>query len=272
MSSSSFLDKRVPTIFALLILVGIVGATLSLTQSPLKIMGQASIDAKPQNIIITNVTESSFTISFTTPTEAKAFAELDQGKGIFLDDRDKKDGMQHTHTPHYITAVNLDPNTSYTFSLMVNGNKYSSSEMKAATGSKLSQNPSMQEEISGEIILPDGQKARDSVIVASIPGAKPISVLSDSNGNFKMTSYYIRSSDGKNYFGLEDDSRITFRIFNKNLESNVESIYKNAKNLPIITLGSNYSFLNIGEEAKFPPSSFETIITTPSGELGRTKN
>ena len=62
----SIFDRRIPTLFALAILVIGIVATSFLTSRSTQFTGFASLDEKPQNVRISNISDTSFTISYTS--------------------------------------------------------------------------------------------------------------------------------------------------------------------------------------------------------------
>jgi len=96
-----------------------------------QIVSRASGDTDPKNVVISNVTTTMATISWTTDTKTYGTLiplENDKEKSEVRDTR----GSDRRYT-HYVELENLEPNTQYNFKIKSNNTKYSSSEGKNLT-------------------------------------------------------------------------------------------------------------------------------------------
>ncbi len=87
----SLLNKRIPTILALLLLFGgLVGGVL-LVSKPQSLLTKAGPTATPQNVRITNKTENSLTVSWITDTPVVGAVEYSNNPAkLEMTVRDKK--------------------------------------------------------------------------------------------------------------------------------------------------------------------------------------
>ncbi len=95
-------SKRIPTLLGILLIAIGVGITSYLVNTGVIITSKAGPLETAQNIRISNITDSSFTVSFTT--EALVIGSLNFGKDknlgqTALDERDKK-GVLREHKIH----------------------------------------------------------------------------------------------------------------------------------------------------------------------------
>src|SRR5574337_1234298 len=116
--------KKIPTFIAVFVLLVSIWTTSYLIQKNIVNVGGAQQTVVPQNIKITNSTDSSFTVTFSTPS--KSPASVDFGPTVSLgtisfDDRDKKSATQNPYYSHSITISDLKPETQYYFSIIING-------------------------------------------------------------------------------------------------------------------------------------------------------
>ena len=112
-------SKRIPTLLGILLIIIGVGITSYLVKTGVILTSKAGPSEIAQNIRISNVTDRSFTISFTT--EALVIGSINFGKDknlgqTALDDRDGQ-GVLKEHKIHYITVKNLDSSSDYYFSI-----------------------------------------------------------------------------------------------------------------------------------------------------------
>src|SRR3989344_1738615 len=120
-------NRRIPTLLAFLLLFVSIWITSYLIQTGVIIVGRASPDKNPQNIKISNIASMSFTVTFTTNEKtvgAISFEEVGKNSNLVFDDRNKEKGTQNEFYSHYITVPNLTPQTSYNFTVIVDGENY----------------------------------------------------------------------------------------------------------------------------------------------------
>ena len=114
-------DRRIPGLSGLLFLgVGIIVAYY-LAQNNAIFTGRAAPDNTPTNIRISNITDSSFTVSYTTTDKVLGtinFGTTPNGTTVAIDDRDQKDGTPKPYHTHHITIKNLTPNTMYYYTIL----------------------------------------------------------------------------------------------------------------------------------------------------------
>ncbi len=139
-------NRRIPTLVVLFILVSSVAITLNLANNRSLYVGQANSDIKPKNINISNVTDNTFNVSFTTGTKTKSLLILNQDgtTNLILDDRDKPTGQQKEYFSHFITVTNLKPKTKYIFKVLINDSEYSFENFKITTGDAINKMPPIQ--------------------------------------------------------------------------------------------------------------------------------
>ena len=270
-------DRRIPTVLALLVLVVIIGISIALVRSGIFYVGKAAPDSQPQNFGVTNITDSSFTAVFTTTGSVDATVVMNDantGSTLILDDRDKKSGSQSKYFSHHISVPGLEPETEYTFKLIVNGTEYQSPDYKVKTGKQISSPPPTQNPIFGSVLLPDGAIGVDTLVMAKSGESQMISSITDSKGEFILPTNSLRNSSYSSYVNLSDNSELTLTLMRQSMSATINTVFKTSQNLPKVTLQQNYNFVSQQETTPSPveplfnfsiPSTGQTIdITTPS--------
>ena len=262
---------------ALLILVAVIGISTYLIQKGVFYIGKAAPDTQPQNVSINNVTDTSFTVVFTTAGLTDSVLSMNDattGNSITFDDRDKKTGTHNKYYSHHITVPNLSPNTSYTFKLIVGGKDYLSSAYSVKTGVQITTPPPTQNPIFGKIILPDGAPGTDSIVVVKTGGAGQVSAVTDDKGEFIVPTNSIRDIKGLSYILLVNDSPITISAYRELMSASVTTNFKVAQNLPPITLQQQYVFTQAEEETSIKSSQLTLTLpksNTKTVEITRPK-
>ncbi len=139
---------------------------------------QPAVASNPTHLVISNVCDTSFTISWLTPTDETGQVQLIDG-GIYDDDR----GASFHGTTHYVTITGLSTNDKYAFDVISNGERHDNAGAHWMTriGAMLLPRPS--DLIFGQVRNPDGSTVTDAIVFSTIdriqqrfPSA-PLSVL-----------------------------------------------------------------------------------------------
>ncbi len=153
---------------------------------------RASIEAKPQNVVLSNLTTSSVTITWITEVSATgSVIPVSNGQEMspVLDER----GTGKTKT-HYVELESLEPNTSYDFLIVSNSEKYDSEDgenfsFKTApiTAQAPTPNP-----IHGTV---SGASGEDIIVYAMLKdkSAYPVSAIMPRGGNWIMDLSALRT-------------------------------------------------------------------------------
>lgn len=256
-------DRRIPTVVALLILLFAVAVSILLIQSGVFYVGKAAPDSQPQNLQITNITDTSFTVAFTTLGQIEATAvanETTTGNTIFLDDRDRQSGVKNKYYSHHITLLNLKPNTSYSFKLIVGATEYSDPSFKTTTGNKIDSPPPSQNPLFGKVLNPDGSLANDSLVIVKSDSSSVVSAYTDNNGEFILPTNSLRNKENNNFLPINDDYIFVLTAIKKDMSSSVTTTFKLAQNLPPITLLQKYVFSQKEDEQIQKTSGFGVSI------------
>ncbi|HRY22209.1 MAG TPA: fibronectin type III domain-containing protein, partial [Candidatus Dojkabacteria bacterium] len=156
---------------------------------------RASVEAKPQNVVLSNLTTSSVTVSWTTEVSATgSVVPVSNGQEMspVLDER----GTGKTKT-HYVELMNLEPNTDYGFFIISDSEKYDSSNGKSfrfKTAPITAQAPTPNP-IHGTV---SGASGEDIVVYAMLKdkSAYPVSAIMPRGGNWIMDLSALRTVNG----------------------------------------------------------------------------
>ncbi len=109
---------KIPTLLGLgIIILGLIAGVYLVLREQI-FFSQASSSVAPQNIIVSNITEDSVTISFTTASPATSFITYglqNPKEQTVLDDRDTD--KPTARLTHYVTIKNLSGQTNYQYKI-----------------------------------------------------------------------------------------------------------------------------------------------------------
>lgn len=245
---NKFWDKRIPTLLG----IGLIGISIVLTSLLVKsstvFVSRADITQVPQNVKITNISDSSFTVSYTT--EVETIGSVNFGKDANLeqtaleDDRDEETGFLRPHKIHNFTLKNLKPNTRYFFVISSGQNTFLNNavpfETTTASAPQITLEP--QTPIAGKIVLPDGNAPRATIVYANTDKSQEVSTLSKSNGTYFLPLTSLLLQDLSYPLTLNAKDVIKMVITNGVLKSNVLLSARQINPVPVITLSNDYDF------------------------------
>lgn len=244
---NKFWDKRIPTLLG----IGLIGISIALTSVIVKnstvFVSRADITQTPQNVKITNILETGFTVSYTT--DAENIGSVNFGKDAnfeqtALDDRDQETGFLRAHKIHNFTIKNLKPNTRYFFVISSGQNTFLNNAVpyETTTAPTPQITPESQTPIAGKIVLPDGNAPTETIVYASTDKSQEVSTLSKSNGTYLLPLTSLLLQDLSYPLTLNANDVIKMMITNGVLKSNVLLSARQINPVPVIALSNDYDF------------------------------
>lgn len=261
---NSFWNKRIPTLLGLLILTLGVGLTTFLTNRETFFQIKAGSTQQPQNVRITNITDASFTVSYTT--NEKTLGSINYGKdqnlGLSaLDNRDKQSESIKNYQIHNIEVNNLMPQTKYYFTIISGQDTYlnNNQPFQVITGPTLNNASQGNTKIKGKLILPNGKSPSEAIVYVTAENSEVFSALALQDGTYEIPLNIIRTSDLSSYYIFTQNSLIKMLAFGDSLSSNISFFENQAKFVPTITLSKDYDFTNNTISQASPSASLETF-------------
>ncbi len=233
---------RIPTLLGLTVIIeGIVsGILLNLKEQTF--ISKASPDLVPTNITLSNLSDTSVTISWQTLVAATSFVRFGQtnpNEQTGLDDRDSKNPQPHWL--HYVTLKNLSPKTTYQYKII--SSKVSSETLTFTTGAPLSSQTGFQPIIGS--VLDNNTPLDGALVYLSIADATTQAALTKNSGNFLIPISQIRKSDLSDIYPLTEETVAKLTILSEKGQATALFKLKNLKSgLPPLSLGENLDLTN----------------------------
>ncbi|MCL4382873.1 fibronectin type III domain-containing protein [Patescibacteria group bacterium] len=256
--------NKIPTIIGILLLAAGLGIGVFLVQGRQLFKLGATPETAPKDVRITNIKDSSFSVSWTTDKETSGFVKYGLSQASLA--KTAVDELAETGFTHYVNIENLEDNTNYFFKINSGGNDFDNNGAlwQVKTGTKL-ETLSESNIVSGSIQISTGAPARNAIVYVSFGGATPLSGTTSQNGSYVINLSDARTQDLSTYARVNNSNTL--------LEISAQSggrgvataqIYPEAaKPAPTIVLGQVYDFRNL------PPSSVSGV---PKASLGLPQN
>lgn len=259
------MQKRLPALLGILFMVGGAFAGVVIVLQGTFFSPQASPETVPQKVKITNLTENSFVVSWTTQGQAVGYIllgeEEKQLKRSIADQRDQLSGEGGQYKMHHIYVRELRPSTTYYFKigsgereLFDNNGVPFTVQTAAVLGT-----PPPPETIYGTVLTPAKTAADDTIVYVGIPGSTPLSALVQQKGSFAIPLSTARTLSLDNYVSIDPDTTIEMLAQSGRGEvSRIRAKLSQAQPLADIVLGNSDQVLDISDQAPTSPSSSDS--------------
>lgn len=241
-------EKRIPTILGIILFLGTIYLTTKLVSSPQNASIKATESCDPVNPQITNKTDKSATISFTTTDDCLSSLSLDSYSYKNIKEKGKI---------HYFEVDKLEANKNYEFEIIVDGKKYSSNNYIFETAQKPTNSIPSANLAWGKILTPENNPATQAIIYLNIPGASPLSSIVTSSGHWNISLAVSFNEGLSDWFSLPGNIEEEIVVVAPNYPS-TQIVSNTSHNNPVpdIILGQN-SF-------SLPEAIVETILPQES--------
>ncbi len=269
-----FWDQKIPTLLGLFLIVLGIGVTSYLSVIGVNQFGHAAPSENPQYIRITNITDTSFTVTYTT--DARVIGSINVGKTaslgqVVLDDRDQAQGVPNPYGVHSITVRNLEPKTQYFFSITSGSTTYldTTKPFTTTTGASMTTTPSDQIPLAGRVIYP--QYSTEALIYVTAANGQTLSAIVKPTGIYAVPLNDIRTKELTSPLSL-NGATIQILVRDNTDQSQVSISNATINPVPTITLGSNYDFTVSQNPVASTSASFSgfptfaldtTVVATP---------
>lgn len=278
------LDKRIPTLLAVIFLIIGVVVTSILVQRRIIIFQNAAPSENPQNVRITNISDIAFTVTYTT--DASVIGTISVRKNgqqpqVTLDERDQQSGIPKPYTVHSIFVKNLTPQTPYSFTILSGTTTYLNGEtpFSITTAPSLTTPPIQQAPLAGKLLMPDGSKPDEALVFVTTQNGQLLSTLLNAAGLYIIPLNAMRTKDLSSAMQFSSTTPIQILAQNSTNISHVITTLTAINPMPPITLSQDYDFTigttplaSASATANFPILSFTQHALQPAPEITTPKD
>lgn len=254
------MKNTIPTIIGIIVLIlGVATGVLLVRGSQFFRLGAAS-EVSPKDVRITNISDSSITVSWVTDKETSGFIKW--GESQNTPDKNELGQSQIQSTTHISTITGLAPETSYFFKINSRGSDFDANGIpwQVKTGPTLAFVRS-ENLISGSVITASGNPAGGALVYLTVGGGSPLSTITSESGSWVIPVFSARTQNLTGYIPLNETSTLLEISVNAGPEGVASAqIYpQSARPVPSIILGQVHDFKSL------PPSSSSEI---PKASIG----
>lgn len=256
------MKRTIPSLLGVMILiVGIAAGVFLIGQRQIFRLG-ASTDLAPQDVRISNVTDTSFTVSWHTGRDS--VGQLSWGTTSSLG----KSASEVNNSPkltHSITVGNLSQSTNYFFAINSGGTEYKNNGVpwSVSTGPALGTAPSTLL-ATGVVLTEEGIGAANALVFINSGSTAQLSTTTSQNGTWTIPISSARTKLLSSYANV--NATATLDIFVQGgggKVSTAQVIASSANPTPNIILGQSHDFTDSESESANLP---EANVNLPAGK------
>ncbi len=245
----SIFNRKIPTLFGLLMLAVAVFTTSYLVGTGVIFFGHAAPTDNPENVRITNISDSSFTVTYATQAQVIGTISLatDGSKNTqtILDERDQTSGIPQLYNIHSIAVKNAHPSTTYTFTITSgtttyqnNGNPFTVTTPATSTAT-----PSATKPLIGKILSENGTIPKEALVFVTTTHGQMLSALTNAQGMYIVPLNTMLTNDLSTPISLTAHSVMQILATDGVASSQAQVLLSGANPVPLITLSNNYNFV-----------------------------
>lgn len=281
--------KKIPTLVGLLLVLAAVAIFGYAFDRVGPLLSHANATAAPLSVMISNISDNGFTVSWTTITPATGAITVESNNtkhGLIYDEQDTMNASSVNqkslgiYTTHTATFRNGDPNTSYRIKILSNGKQYQDKNgpYSIQTGPTLDGNGTGIEPAFGTITTSSGQPAPGALLYLTLLNGQTLSTLVKPSGSWVIPLNLVRQESLQAFIVASERIDETLVIRTSVEESHVLTDTLNDNPVPEIVLGKTYDFRKIQATAdtekqltSAPPEVLGATTTTAIGVIAITK-
>lgn len=261
--------SKIPTILGIFILtIGLFAGVVLLKNNQIFKIG-ASPTITPKNVRVSNISDSSVTISWVTEDQTVDF--ISYGTGQDLNTVVYESDDEQKYFTHSITVTGLDAQTTYGYKINSDGTNFDNNGIpwQFTTGVKLSDNQNSVP-VSGSVITASGQPTKRAIVYATVNGSL-LSTLTSDKGSFIIQLGLVRSPDLASFAKIDTaKTLIEISVESDTGETTTAKIFPQAANpIPALIIGQDkdYRSLQPTTEGKNPNAD----LNLPAGATAVSK-
>lgn len=234
------LHNKIPSILGVFVLVlGLATGVILIGQQQVFRLG-ASVDATPADLRISNVTDTSFTASWTTAKDV--VGHVSWGQTASLGQLARPDNTSPARI-HSVTVKNLTPGSNYFFVVNSGGTEFDNNGVpwSVQTGPSLGTATSTTL-ASGRVVDSDGSPASNVLVYINGGTFAQLSTTTSLNGTWTIPLSTARTKTLTAYANPASDSVLEIFIQGRDNVSTAQALVSHANPIPDTALGHTYDF------------------------------
>lgn len=251
MAKSGLMNKRIPTLLGMLILVGGLVAGVVLVNMRQGVESQAGPTESPKNVKVSNLGSTTFSVSWTTDVPLTGLIKYSEDPAKITtpagDARDQISGTSQGYTNHTVNVTGLGANKTYYFLIVSGSGTYDDTGKPFQVRTTAQVVAPAEDVIFGKVVGVNGEAINGGIVFVEAEGGSSLSTITRTDGTWRLNLANSRDKEGK---VLSYDTKTTLlSIFvQAGSAGTATAITDTSKRAPVpdIVLGKNQSFVEGG--------------------------
>lgn len=233
--------SSIPTLLGIIILVIGVAVGVFLLQRQQQFRLGASQSETPIDVRVSNITDSSMTVSWYTDDPTIGYLEWGDSESLGKTTASDSQSLQRVHS---INLENLEPNKTYYFIINTNGSSVDNEGLpwNVKTGARL---PTLPENnfVSGSVKLENGLPAAGVIVYVIPDGGQQLSTITSQKGEWIIPVSGSRNANLITAFDYQNETLLS--VYVQAAENGIASAqvyFGGANPTPTITIGKTHDF------------------------------
>lgn len=268
---------RIPTLLGIFMVVIIVGGLIGASEYYFRTSTVASGSILPANVQFTNISDTMFSVSWTTELETTGAISVSSkapiARPVIFDDQDSQSlGKYRSHMVTYRSAV---PDTEYEVTILTNSKKHlnGTKPYVVRTAPSLDGPSGNLDPAYGTLMTEDGKPVRGAIVSLTLEGGQTLSALTKPSGTWLIPLNLVRTEDLTSYLPITE--RMTENILARadGLETIAVTDTLNDSPVPDMILGKTHDFRRSYAKTPGAPLALKPMsnpANTPNAVLGVT--
>jgi hypothetical protein len=255
------IPTKIPTLLGLILVIIMVSVIAVGSETFLQTRTRASGSIQPANVTISNVSDTTFTVSWTTPQSATGALSV-TGRVLF-DDQDTK--IQEKYTSHIVTFRGATAGTSYDVTIISDGKKSLDGDKPYTirTAPALTTASGNLEPAYGTIIHADKSPVKGALVYVTLDGSQTLSAITKPSGTWLIPLNLIRTQDLSSFLPVTERMNVNLTVTGNGLSTTAITDTLNSSPVPDMMLGKTYDFRKAN--AKTPGAPIALNPASPAG-------
>ena len=260
------INTKIPTFLGVAaITIGTVTGLLLVSEHQ-SLQTQGRSDNTPKNVRVSNVTDSSFTVSWTTDDVTTGFVNWGEKTSNIASVTQTDRRAIHSHT-----VTDLNPTQTYYFTLVSDGVMFDNNKIpwSVKTGATLPA-PRNPYTITGTVVDTLGNPVEGALVSATVGGVYPLSTTTSPSGNWILSLGLVRTNDLLNYTKIKPETTLVeLSVFGTANEPTLTKFYlESAASGVTVIIGKNGNTITSPANFNLIPTASLTFPDTSSEESG----
>lgn len=251
MATPGLMNKRIPTLLGILILIGGLVAGVILVNMRQGVESQAGPTESPKNIKISNRGSTTFSVSWTTDIPLTGLIKYSEDPTKINtpagDARDQISGTSQGYTNHSVNVTGLGANKTYYFLIVSGSGTYEDNGKPFQIRTTAQTIAPPEDVIFGKVVGAGGEAVNGAIVFVEAEGGETLSTITRTDGTWRLN---LANSKDKNGAVLTyDPQKALLSIFvQAGTAGTATALADTSKDTPVadIALGKNQSFIDTG--------------------------